>query len=184
MDTGLLTVVVVIVVVIAIAAVLAAMGARKRRSERLRERFGDEYDRTVGETGDARSADAELADREKRRKKLDIRPLDDADRDRYLSAWENAQNHFVDAPSAAIREADLLITQVMRDRGYPMDDFDQRAADVSVDHPDVVRDYRAAHAISVADDDGTASTEQLREAMVHYRALFDRLVGTRSEEYH
>lgn len=181
MDTVL---VVLIVVVILLAGALLYVGWRKQRSDKLRERFGGEYERTVEATGDQRRAEADLAKRERRRDKLDVQPLDPAARDRYLARWTRTQNRFVDEPSGAIQEADLLVIEVMRDRGYPMDDFDQRAADISVDHPDVVRDYRAAHAISLADEEGRASTEQLREAMVHYRALFERLVDTRSEEPH
>lgn len=174
MDTGVLIAVIVIVVLLAGLALWA--GTRKRRSEHLQGHFGDEYDRAVADTGDRRTAESELAGRERRHKKLDLRPLDDDSRQRYLAAWDKTQNSFVDAPSAAIREADLLITQVMRDRGYPMDDFEQRAADISVEHPDVVREYRTAHAISIDDDEGRATTEDQREALIHYRSLFDRLV--------
>ncbi len=180
MDTGVL--IALIVIVVLVVAVVAFFANRGRRSSQLQERFGDEYDRTVDERGDRREAEAELAGREKRRSQLDIRPLEPESRDRYTAAWRQTQESFVDSPSSATREADLLVVQVMRERGYPMDDFEQRSADISVDHPEVVNDYRTAHRVSLANDNGEASTEDLREAMVHYRALFVRLLGSPNEE--
>jgi hypothetical protein len=168
-------VVVAIVIVVAVAlAIWAAM--RRRRTESLRQQFGPEYDRTVEETGDARDAESELERRRRRRADLDIRPLAGESRQRYAEEWRAVQAAFVDDPAAAVGRADTLVTQVMRERGYPMDEFDQRAADISVDHPEVVGDYRSGHDISVRSANGQAETEDLRQAMVHYRALFERLV--------
>lgn len=151
---------------------------RRRRSDRLRKAFGPEYDRVVRTTGDQRGGESELESRQKRRERLDIRPLPAAARERYSEAWRDAQGRFVDAPSDAVGEADQLVILVMRERGYPIEDFDTRAGDISVDHPGVVESYRAAHAISQANDRGEAETEDLRQAMVHYRALFEVLLGT------
>jgi hypothetical protein len=173
MDTGLL---VVILIVLALLVVLALVAGRQRRSRRLRERFGPEYDRTVAEAGDRKEAESRLEERTTRRERLDIVPLDPADRVRYVEAWRLTQARFVDEPAEATREADRLITAVMRDRGYPIDDFEQRAADVSVDHPQVVDDYRAAQAIAAANERSEASTEDLRQALVHYRSLFEELL--------
>jgi hypothetical protein len=173
MDAGLL---VVILIVLALLAVLALVAGRQRRSRRLRERFGPEYDRTVAQAGDRKEAESQLQERTARRQRLDIVPLDPADRARYLEAWRQTQARFVDEPAEATREADRLITAVMRDRGYPVDDFEQRAADVSVDHPQVVDDYRAAQAIAAANERSEASTEDLRQALVHYRSLFEELL--------
>jgi hypothetical protein len=173
-------VVVLIVAVIVIVAVVAYVGAQKRRREALKGRFGPEYDRTVSEAGDRKEAERELKEREERRAKLDIRPLEPAERERYLGSWQQTQARFVDEPQSAVREADALVMLVMRDRGYPVDDFDQRSADISVDHPRVVENYRAAHGISMANDRGEATTEDLRQAMVHYRELFEELLGSES----
>jgi hypothetical protein len=176
MDTGLL---VAILVVIVLLALLAFFAGRQRRSRQLQDKFGPEYDRTVEQAGDRRAAEAELLDRTERREQLDIVSLDPEARTRYLEAWRNTQAQFVDEPAEATREADRLITSVMRDRGYPVDDFDQRAADISVDHPQVVDDYRAAHAIAARNDRSEASTEDLRQALVHYRSLFEELLEDR-----
>jgi hypothetical protein len=173
MDTGLL---VAILVVLVLLVVLALVAGRQRRSRRLRDKFGPEYDRTVAEAGDRREAEATLQERTERRQQLDIVPLDPAARDRYVEAWRQTQARFVDEPAEATREADRLITELMRERGYPVEDFEQRAADVSVDHPQVVDDYRAAHAIAAANERSEASTEDLRQALVHYRSLFEELL--------
>jgi hypothetical protein len=169
------------VAVVLLVGLLAWGVYRQRERTRLRSTFGPEYERTVDMTG-RREAESELAAREKRRARLDIRALDPAARERYAEAWRDAQARFVDSPEQAIREADHLVTEVMRERGYPMEDFDQRAADVSVDHPDVVENYRAAHATSLANEQGEASTEDLRQAMVHYRALFMELLERPEED--
>jgi glucose-6-phosphate dehydrogenase assembly protein OpcA len=170
------TLVIVIVAIVIVAVVVGAMQMQRRRSARLQDRFGPEYERVVADTGNRRQGESELAIREERREQLDIRPLDADARDRYSAAWQEVQARFVDSPNDAVGEADRLVHQVMRDRGYPMDDFDQRAADVSVDHAGVVADYRAAHDISERNDVGEATTEDLRRAMVHYRALFEDLL--------
>jgi hypothetical protein len=178
----LVWIIVAIVVIAALAAVGVAL-ARRRRTERLQSRFGPEYERVVSESGDQRRAEAELQDRFSRRQQFEIRELDPASRERYGERWRHAQAHFVDQPAAAIAEADALVIEVMRERGYPVaGEFEQRAADVSVDHPAVVEHYRAAHRISSDATDGRASTEDLRQAMVHFRALFDELLGKQDRQ--
>ncbi|HZU76108.1 MAG TPA: hypothetical protein VFA70_05040 [Dehalococcoidia bacterium] len=177
---------VALVIVLAVVVVLAVGAAvwfylRERRSRQLREHFGPEYDRAVRDTGDTRRAERELAARQERVERLQIRPLSAADRDRFADAWRRTQAQFVDDPTAAIRSADELIGDAMQKRGYPVGDFETRAADLSVDHPTVVSNYRAAHAIAMSSAQGGASTEDLRKAMVHYRALFDELVGIPQE---
>jgi hypothetical protein len=169
-----------IVIAVAAVVVLALVlwnALRARRTRTLREGFGPEYDRTVADAPSKREAEAELAERRKRREELDIRPLDEGAREHYADEWQATQARFVDDPGGAIAEADVLIQRVMRERGYPVEDFEQRAADVSVDHPDVVNNYRAAHGISVAHERKRATTEDLRVAMQHYRSLFDELLG-------
>jgi hypothetical protein len=155
--------------------------ASRRRSERLQRRFGPEYDRTVETSGSRRSAESELVAREKRRGRLDIRPLEPEKRDDFARQWRDTQTRFVDEPGPAVEEADRLVAEVMRARGYPVEDFEQREADVSVDHATVVDNYRAAHGISLANRHGEANTEDLRQAMVHYRSLFEELLDARSE---
>jgi hypothetical protein len=173
--SGSVWLIVGVVVVLGLVA-LAWRAMSKRRTGQLKERFGPEYERSKTEAGSRREAEAELKARETRREGLDIRPLSAEARDRYSASWKQVQNRFVDQPGAAVTEADRLVSAVMSDRGYPMDDFDQRSADISVDLPHVVDDYRAAHAISMANDHGKASTEDLRQAFVHYRSLFDELL--------
>jgi FtsZ-interacting cell division protein ZipA len=171
----------VILAIVLIAVIVAALlYSRQRRSQQLQEGFGPEYERTVEERGgDRREAEAELRERRDRRDQFEIRELEPAARDRYADRWRDAQRRFVDEPAPAVGEADALVMEVMRDRGYPVaDEFDQRAADVSVDHPEVVEHYRAAHDISGRATAGEASTEDLRQAMVHFRALFVELLGT------
>jgi hypothetical protein len=184
MNTGLLITILVIVVIVVLVAVLLG---QRRRSQRLQQQFGPEYQRTVARTGDQRTAEADLAAREQRRRELNIVALEPAARDRYLEAWRATQGRFVDDPAGATREADRLVAQVMRDRGYPVDDFEQRAADVSVDHPQVAENYRAAHAVYQANEQGLASTDDLRQAFVHYRSLFSELLevegDSRKEAY-
>jgi hypothetical protein len=161
---------------VVLLAALAWSGVTARRRKELRQRFGSEYDHTVADAPSRREAESELAEREKRREELEIRPLEPEARDRYAEEWRGAQERFVDDPEQAVGEADRLIQQVMRERGYPVDDFEQRAADLSVDHPEVISNYRAAHGISIANERGKASTEDLRTAMVHYRELFTELL--------
>jgi hypothetical protein len=165
-----------VVVVIVIGAVVATT-VRRRNSERLKSRFGVEYARTVEAAGDPRSAEAELRDREKRVKRLQIKPLAEADRARFSEAWRRIQTEFVDDPAGAFSRADKLVGEAMSARGYPTADFDQRSADVSVDHPEVVQNYRKGHEIALRHAEGKAGTEELRQAMVSYRAVFDELVN-------
>jgi len=169
--------IVVIVVVLAIVGAVGWSYARKQRSQKLRGQFGPEYDRTVQQAGNRGKAEKDLESRQKRREGLEIKPLDPGLRERYAREWQQVQADFVDAPSDAVRRADQLVTQVMRERGYPTDNFEQRTSDVSVDHPRVVEDYRAAQKISMANRENKASTEDLRLAMKHYRSLFDDLLG-------
>jgi len=174
----------IVVAIIVVIALIAWAAYRRRRTEGLRSQFGPEYDRAMATTGDRRSAESDLAARRERREQLDIRPLPVASRQRYAEEWRNVQARFVDQPAEALGQADSLVTSVMRDRGYPMDDFDHNVDDVSVDHPQVVENYRTAHDISLANDRGSASTEDLRRGMVHYRALFEELLnddGSRQE---
>ena len=178
MNTGLLIVIIVVVVIIALLAVVIA---RRRRSQGLQTRFGPEYPRTVARADDRRAAEAQLAEREQRHRQLDIVELEPAARARYLEAWRAAQGRFVDDPATATREADTLVTEVLGDRGYPVEDFEQQADDISVEHPDVVENYRAAHVVALANDQGLASTEDLRQAFVHYRSLFAELLGTQQD---
>jgi hypothetical protein len=171
--------IVLAVIVLAALALIAAATMRKRRSEQLREGFGPEYDRVVEDTGDRRAAERELSERRKRHEELDIVSLSDGVRARYAEEWRQVQARFVDEPEAAVREADQLVQRVMSDRGYPVaDDFERRAADVSVDYPDVVENFREGHRLA-----GEGDTEALRQAMVHFRSLFAELpAGDRDRE--
>jgi len=166
---------IVVVVLIAIAVVTAV--SRRRRTHELREGFGTEYDRAVDQYGDRRRAEDELQARRERVEQLHLRALAPDERQRFEEQWRTTQAQFVDEPNRAISDADRLVQRAMAARGYPVSDFEQRAADVSVDHADVVRDYRQAHAISVRNERGEATTEDLRQAMVHYRALFEELLA-------
>jgi hypothetical protein len=166
------------VVVILIIAVLAWLYVRKRRSSTadLRHKFGPEYDRAVREQGSERKAAAQLADREKRVEKLNIRDLDPVEHDRFSKQWESVQSRFIDSPKGAVAEADDLVSSLMKVRGYPVSDFDQRAADISVDHPRVVENYRSAHEIALRVGKAETTTEELRTAMIHYRWLIEELM--------
>jgi hypothetical protein len=174
------------VVVAAAVVVLLVVGgwslAAGKRRRQLQERFGPEYERVTAESGDRRDAESELLARQKRREQLEIRPLDPDARDRYAIAWREIQARFVDDPVVAVKEADGLVTDVMRNRGYPIEDFDQRAADISVDYPVVVENYRAAQVITLRNEEGRAGTEDLRQAMVHYRSLFRGLLDIANGE--
>ena len=169
-------IVIVAAVVIVIALVAWAI-ANKRRTDALRGRFGPEYDRALRSDGGRREAESDLRERVDRHEALDIKPLDPNTAVRYRQEWRDVQARFVDAPEDALRRADGLITEVMQRRGYPMSDFEQRSADLSVEHGTAVQDYRAAHAVSMATERGQSTTEDQREAMVHYRSLFDEMVG-------
>jgi hypothetical protein len=165
---------VVAIVVIAVAAYLIAV---QRRRKQLRREFGPEYERAVARSGDVRRGESDLMARRDRRDKLDIRPLRPESADNYRRSWEQIQARFVDDPAGVLGQADGMIIAVMGERGYPMDDFDQRADDISVDHPDVVQHYRAGHTVSEKVGRGQdVSTEDLRKAFVHYRALFGVMV--------
>lgn len=168
---------VVVVVIVLLAVVVGASMMRQKRSERLREQFGPEYEHAVESAGDQRAAERELIARKRKHDKLDIAELTPGSRARYVEAWGVTQAGFVDNPAKSVSEADRLVTEVMRERGYPVDDFEQRAADISVDHPKVVEHYRAAHILHLAQEQGEIGTEAQREAIVHYRALFEQLVG-------
>ena len=170
---------VLVIVVVVLLVVVGVLLYRQRQSAQLREGFGPEYDRTLDEHGDQRAAEAELRERRDRRREYDIKPLDEGARERYAERWKATQAKFVDQPASALTDADALVAEVMRERGYPVEDFDQQAADVSVDHPHVVEHYRKAHSIHTERD---ASTEDLRQAMVHYRALFAELLEPRKQE--
>jgi hypothetical protein len=176
-------VLIAVLVAVAVIAVVWSL-SRRKRSTRLQEHFGPEYERTVGELGEQRAAEAELLAREKKRKKLDIVDLTPEAQAEHAATWQQAQAEFVDAPSDAVGRAERLVTRVMRERGYPIDDFDQRAADISVDHPDIVENYRNAHSIYQSQHNGEIETEAARQAFVHYRALFDRLLGSGPEPAH
>ncbi len=168
-------VILAVVVVIALG-VIAWLWLRIRRTQRLQGRFGPEYRRMVDEQGNPRAAEAELRRRESRRKQFVIRPLSAESKVRYVGRWKEAQALFVDEPGPAVALADRLIGDAMRERGYPVEDFDQRASDLSVDYPQVVEEYRIGHDIATRNTGGEAETEELRQAMVHYRSLFEQLV--------
>jgi hypothetical protein len=163
--------------VVLVLIVLAAWSIyQKKQSRRLKERFGPEYGRSVDDLGSRTKAETELKAREKRVEHLTILPLTPSEASRFSQAWNDLQGRFVDNPKGAVVQADELVRELMLKRGYPMGDFEHRAADISVDHPEVVTHYRAAQAIAVRDKRGEADTEELRKAVVHYRALFDELL--------
>ena len=169
---------VVALAVILVTAIAAWLFFRKRRTGKLRTKFGGaEYDRALKEDGSRRHAEAGLKERTERVENLNIRPLAAGDRARFVELWSRVQARFVDGPGGAVTEADQLLRDVMSTRGYPVSDFEQRAADISVDHPLVMENYRTAHAIAVRQTQGQANTEDLRQAMIHYRTLFEDLVG-------
>jgi len=169
----------IVIFAVVLAVILIALGLIallwRRRSRRLKQQFGPEYEHATRKYGDARKAEAELAAREKRVRKLEIRPLTQGEQSRFAEGWRKIQARFVDEPSKALSEADGLIKEVMQTRGYPVGDFAQRAADGSVDHPNVVRNYRAGREIAARNKSGKATTENLRQAMMHYRSLFEEL---------
>lgn len=173
-----LLIVLLVIAVVAVAAIVF-LAIRKQHSEKLRRRFGPEYDRVVQQEGNARKAEGVLEFREKRRQQFATRPLSQADRNSFSTRWNEVQSQFVDDPRGAVTVADSLVTEVMQARGYPIGEFEQRAADISVDYPVVVENYRAAHGIALRHSAGQASTEDLRQAMVHYRTLFQELIEER-----
>jgi hypothetical protein len=167
------------VVVVAGAVVAISMINFRTKTKRLKQHYGTEYERVVDETGSEKGAVRELTTRQRKRDKLDIVPLTPSALSEFTARWQEVQAGFVDNPATAVGVADRLVTEVMRQRGYPVDDFDRRAADISVDHPHIVDDYRAAHGIHASEQH--ANTEQQREAFVHYRALFEKLLETPTE---
>ena len=172
-----------IIVAALMALILVALGAcvyiRRKKSHKLQERFGPEYDRTVSELGSRTKGESELKSREKRVERLAILPLAPSEAARFSDAWQALQGRFVDNPKGVVIQAEQLVRELMEKRGYPMGDFERRAGDISVDHPDVVANYRSAQAIAMRDQKGAADTEELRKAVVHYRALFDELLEVR-----
>jgi len=168
----------IVLIVIAVVAIgiLAWYLIRERRTKTLRSRFGPEYDFAMREFGNRPKAEDALAARQKRMEKIHVHPLSNEERDRFAEQWHELQARFVDDPSGSIEQADRLVCDVMKARGYPMAEFDHRAEDLSVDHPHVVRNYRAAHQIAMRQDQGQASTEDLRQGLVYYRDLFDELL--------
>ena len=171
---------VVLVAALLVVVALILRQEQERQSRKLRQHFGPEYERLVAEHGDRGKAEAELRAREKRVQRLRIVPLAPADAARYTQAWGAVQARFVDNPQSAVAEADKLVRDLMVKRGYPMGDFEARAADISVDHPALVETYRSAQVIAARDQNGGASTEDLRKAVVYYRSLFDELLDVRS----
>jgi hypothetical protein len=176
MDQHQLTILVAVVAAVVVIALISFLLARKRRSQRLRERFGPEYDRVVKKEGEVRKAEGVLEMRARRREKFELRPLSSQARTDFAERWRIVQAQFVDDPKGSVTRADELVSELMSACGYPMTDFEQRAADISVDHPVVVENYRAAHDIALRHGRGQAGTEDLRKAMVHYRSLFDELL--------
>ena len=171
---------VAVLVIVAVLIVVAAAGfllTKQARSQRLRRQFGPEYDRTVERTGDRKAAERELLDRKQQHQELDIRPLDPDTRERYRQQWTSVQEQFVDTPESAVENADQLVTSAMRERGYPTENFDQQVALLSVEHGRTLDHYHRAHTISVRAARKEATTEDLRQAMVHYRALFEDLLA-------
>ncbi|HET8773814.1 MAG TPA: hypothetical protein VFP80_08490 [Thermoanaerobaculia bacterium] len=166
------------VVALLIVAGLIARGSRRARSESLRSKFGNEYDHALSEHGSRAKAERDLLERTEQVKKYNIVPLQASDRDRFRGDWRTVEQHFIERPTTAVIEADELVADIMRVRGYPMGDFDRHAADLSVTHPTVIEHYRAGHRV-IGGAPGSASTEDLRQAMLHYRALFDELIDDR-----
>ena len=179
MTTATALIVVGILIVVAAAAWYFSL---QHRSTRLRTRFGPEYDRAMQDYGSRTKAEEALVARERRREKLNIRSLTPGQRERFAGQWHDVQSRFVDDPAGSIHDADRLVMDVMKTRGYPMAEFDHRAEDLSVDYPHVVRNYRQAHDIAMRHEQGQANTEDLRKAMVHYRELFDELLESRVRE--
>jgi len=172
-------IVAIIVAVVVVLLVIGALSVARRR--KLQQRFGPEYDRVAGEMNSRRKANAELAERERRVRSLDIRPLDETTRVKYAGEWTAIQERFVDQPEEAVAQAGILVTSVMKDRGYPTEGHDQILADLSVEHANTLDHYRQAHEVSLRAQGGTVSTEDLRLAMLHYRALFGDLLGQPAE---
>jgi hypothetical protein len=165
--------------VLIVIAGLVARGARRSRSQSLREKFGNEYDHAVQSAGNRKRAEQDLVSRVEEVEKHQIRPLTAAEQDRYRGDWQRVEKHFIERPTTAVVEADELVADIMRVQGYPMGDFEKHAAHLSVKHPRVVEHYRSGHKV-MEGAPGSSSTEDLRQAMLHYRALFEELIGTRT----
>lgn len=179
MDTNMMLVLAIVVLLLVVAGLLLT---RKRRTEKLEQRFGPEYQRAVEDKGSRSKAEAELLARQKRVDKFNLVPLPAAEADRFAQAWQSLQGRFIDSPQGVLFEADQLVRDLMQRRGYPMGDFEHRAADISVHHPSVVDHYRSAHDIALRDQRGEADTEALRQAIVHYRALFAELLEVQAPQ--
>lgn len=180
MDSTVTALVVVIVVLVLALVAAGVMLVQRRRSERMQEHYGPEYERSVDQAGSRRAGEAQLAEREKRHRELDIRDLRSDERDRFATSWEGIQREFVDDPKRAVHDADVLVLDIMRTRGYPVgddgDDFERRAEDISVEHPEIVQRYREAHAVRDATTSGDVETEEQRSAVTSYRSLVDALL--------
>lgn len=180
MDPKIVTAIVIVIAVLVVVGAL--LYTRRNRSAQLKQKFGSEYDRVVKQHGDPKLAETVLAERERRVSNLKLHTLPEAERDRYLHQWTFVQKQFVDDPRGAVNEADRRVTDVMSSRGYPMSEFAQRAEDISVDYPETVSNYRAAHDIVLRHAKGQSTTEDLRRAMVHFRSLFDELLGVKATQ--
>jgi hypothetical protein len=174
--------IVIIVAALLVIGFVAWTLGTKLRTDRLQRRFGPEYERTIEQAESRKEAESELSARMKRRRELEIQPVSPETAERYTVEWRDVQARFVDQPSQAVKDADRLVTRLMQERGYPTDDFEQQAADVSVDHPNVVDNYRGAHTVWLSNEQGKAETEDLRRAMVHYRSLFEELLERETPE--
>jgi len=182
MDSNTTTIILVAIVFLVVGGLLAMAVMRFQRTRRLRERFGPEYDHVVNEAGDKLKAESELEARLAHVETLKIRPLNAEEVNRFSLEWQATQAEFVDEPLASVQKADRLIREAMKAKGYPVEDFEQRAADISVDYPDLVTDYRGLHMIAVKEADDEVSTEEMRQAMVHGRALFENLVSRETSD--
>ena len=170
------SIIIIVLVLVIIGVIVGLVFARSRRTQRLHDQFGPEYDHTVQKMGDEKKAQTELDARQKHVEALNIRPLSDSERARYLADWTAVQSKFVDEPGQAIVDADRLIMEVMQIRAYPVADFEQRAADISVKYPALVSNYRADRVIALKNEQHQANTEELRQAMIYYRSLFEELL--------
>jgi hypothetical protein len=183
------TVIVLVIVIVVLALALIAAGVmlfQRRRTERLQDHYGPEYERSLSQAGNRRAAEAQLTEREKRHRELDIRDLRSEERDRFAASWADIQREFVDDPKRAVRDADVLVLDIMRTRGYPVgdggDDFERRAEDISVEHPDMVQRYREAHTVREATERGDVDTENQRSAVTSYRSLISALLDDRGDD--
>jgi FtsZ-interacting cell division protein ZipA len=182
MDTTVLVLIIVVIVLVVALAIGGVMLAKARRSQQLQDRHGPEYERSLSETGDRRAAEAQLAEREARRKKLDVRDLSPEERQQFDATWTEIQRGFVDDPVRAVREADALVVDIMRTRGFPADDTDRRTDDIAVDHPEIAQRYRDAQAVRDATAQGQVDTEAQRHAVTSYRDLVEALLGHEREQ--